>query len=701
MAKLKIELLAVAKEASVASAIAHGDGQRTELVRYGQLNWRAEECLFSGSSPWLDWPEPYASSEVRQLSLEKDVNAWRPIVESCVYGEMVRRLGIHSRDADDADRIGDSAVEVHEFAEVKRGLAAIARLIGVVDVVEPAMIWAMHEHRADEAGRALSPLPPLGLLPSIADAALRLDDKLARLLALSIVHAIGQEAVLLAEGYGESRDAVDAQHQDRRQRWFEVLREWLEYLDARCSSTVPLKIVLPLINDDSRERWRGAWLPVSTIRAISFQIKTNLASKKRDDFISRIGMESPWDGGPVWGIKSKPAHDVVFCDPWPRPLDHVHWWQTCLNEIGMKLVEAALVPDVLRESVEKEFEVPWFRQSMAATIALAHSAGQFVGRSKLTKAASFGPEVGAAPNTLAPEEARLIGRPFVVDPGEMWKVGENPSLLEDERVSTPVGDGIIYVDPGQRLHEVTRNLAEDVKHAVARMEEFRRMRVEEVQLLTWWKELKRAVHADFVEAVYGHGWPWDFAVTPTLMLNEDYPPTARCKGGWLPWVIAMKARNQHLPPGYPVPSETELANIGVDQEFDEEALDVMITRAGTIPEQDPYRAARRPSAARSVRQLVLQGWHGKAKAQTRALQWLAVANPEPGKFFWYAYVTICASIALARWVHPKGSVPKVRQKLVDVLRFRQNEAGKYNDAHARALEVWLDAFLASMQPCPV
>jgi hypothetical protein len=438
-----------------------------------------------------------------------------------------------------------------------------------------------------------------------------------------------------------------------------------------------------------------------------------LASKWRDDFISRIGMESPWDNGPVWAVKDRLTRDIVFCDPWPCPLENVHWWQNCLFGIAAKLVEAALKGQAEKAWDVHEVEAPWFRQSLVTTISLAHSMEQFVGRKMLTEAASAGAEICAAPNTLIADEARLINKPYVSDPGEMWIVAENPSLLADERVAAPVRnevrdtkgniveEKIVYHDSGNRLMTPVRNLAECVKLGIERMEEFRRIRSEESDLLIWWRELRQAVHHEFVDAIFGHGWAWDSAITKEQMLFEDYPPSGRSKEGWLPWVIAMKARNQHLPPNFPVPSEAELQNIGVDSEQDEEAFDIIVTRAGTIPGQDPFQQYRKPSRLRPVRQLALQGWHGKPEALDRTLQWLAAAKPEPGKMHWFTYVTISACVVLARWIHPARSTPKVRAKLIDVLRFKQREVAQSKEDHAVAARVWVDAYLKDRQPFPV
>ncbi|MCA8935552.1 MAG: hypothetical protein KDB68_05050 [Planctomycetes bacterium] len=700
---MKVKLENLGDDAYVVMAVEKGDGSSVLLLDGRQLDLPAPRSLFSGSTPWLDLPACFPFAQENERRLERDVHAWLPLTTSLVYGQLVRRLGLAGGREQDENPASETLVELPEYAEVSNGLQALETLTEIIDVLDPLMTWALQaaqERDVDGDEAMTSPLPPLGLLPAVADVATKLGDRFARVLALSVVHVVGQEAVLLSEGCGESQDAAEHDVEQRRKRWFEVLKEWLQFLGDKNDELVPARIVLPRIIDNGRARYRGAWLPATTVRVISCQLKTNLASKKREDLISRIGMELPWMDGVLWGLKSKPANTVVMCDPYPRPLDHVHWWQTCLDGIGLKLIEAALKPEQFHQWDVLDVVVPWYRQSLAATIALAHSAEQFVGRKMLTLASKAGPETGAAPNALIADEARLISKPYVADPGEIWKVANDPTLLQDERVSTPVAEGIKYEDPSNRLGVASRNLAEDVKLGLSKMEEFRRIRETETQLVMWWRAFRPAVHADFLDQVFGHGWAWKDEVTEQQMLQQDYPPTVRFKGGWLPWVIAMRARNKRLPPNFAVPSAVDLENIGVDQQFDEEALDVMITRAGTIPDQDPYRDARKPSAQRAVRQLVLQGWYGKKAAQERALQWLAEARPETGKMWWYAYVTICTSIALARWIHPEGDKPKVRTKLVDVFRYRLDEAAGYDDTHAKSAQVWINSFLQPRQPFP-
>ncbi len=716
MTNFKVEFLKDDQGDGVASAIVKPNGTRIELLRPDWLGIQVPKHLCSGFAPDLERPFAVQSSEFQPSTTEQATESWMPIISSLVFGEIVRRFSLAGAQEYPPAGLRVAIVEIPPQAAIERAIESVQALGRIVDVIAPAMTWAVPPEISvgpiDQ--RVLtSTMPPTDLLPSLVERALKLDDKFEKLLALAVVLALGQEAVFLAEGFGEIDGEAWTHDIDRQKRWFQVLKQWLDFLHGRINELVPLKVVLPRIHDDSRTKWRGSWLPVTTIRAVSFQIKLNLASKWRDDFISRIGMESPWDNGPVWAVKDRPTRDIVFCDPWPCPLENVHWWQNCLLGVATKLIDAALKGQSEQAWDVYETEVPWFRQSLAATISLAHSMEQFVGRKMLTEAASAGPEICAAPNTLIADEARLINKPYVVDLGEIWKVAENPSLLADERVAAPVRnevrdtkgniveEKIVYHDSGNRLMTPVRNLAECVKLGIERMEEFRRVRSEETDLLMWWRGLRQAVHHEFVDAIFGHGWAWDSAIRKEQMLFEDYPPSGRSKEGWLPWVIAMKARNQHLPPNFPVPSEAELQNIGVDSEQDEEAFDIIVTRAGTIPGQDPFQQYRKPSRLRPVRQLALQGWHGKPEALDRTLQWLAAAKPEPGKMHWFTYVTISACVVLARWIHPAGSTPKVRAKLIDVLRFKQREAAESNEDHAVAARVWVDAYLKDRQPFPV
>jgi hypothetical protein len=702
---------------SVAAAIVGSDGTVIEITTPALLLRTPAKNLVSGFLPPLEKPIGVNVAALKAASRPDTLGFWEPVANALAYSALARTLLPPIEDVKDngGQEFKTEIVDVNETLHVRQCLRTVSLFAEVVAALEPAWSWVTPDLAALSPNDAKSPtkcVPPEDLLPRIAESALRLTDEHAKLLVLGVAHAIGQESVLLHAGWGEVPGEAWTVNEARRKHWFAVQDNWLKYLSAKTEQSVKVRVLLSRVNDDGLRRFASSWLPVASLRAVSLQLKRNIEGRAREDFVTRIGMALPWDERTVWASKSHPATDVPFCDAWPCPLDHLHWWQECLQSIALKLFEDALLHGTPHSYDVLNLEVPLFRQFLAATLALAKPLGQHHGKNLISKAAEQGEEVAAAPNPFIPHLARLISAPRVIQPTDFFDVATNPAKVA-EGVAAPAGPDISYPDislllPNSKkelrvefagspivMHDAGRNLARDVKWALGQMETFRRFQRHEAEMFLWWRDLLAEAPTDLGFA-FGTGWPWAPKTNLRAMTTADYPPSARCRDGWISWVIAMWARNEHLPPNLPLPTIDELNATRTGAEQDDEALDVLASRAGTLPEADPYHAQRRPSGTRALRLLALYGWFAKERAQKPILQWLAAHQPQAGKSFAFFFTSVCCTIACARWVHEHKD-----KKMLGVLRRLQAEGESLSDeADAANAAAWLDAFLSYKRAFP-
>jgi len=700
------------QEEGMVSAIECSDGTTFEIVTPQLLCLAPPKHLLSGFLPSLEKPLSVNLS-VQKMELRPDtIEFWEPVADALAYSALVRTLvaGSDKADGEAKPEFKTEVLKVMGTLHVQHCLNAIAKFNEIVSALQPAWLWVLPDLFVPRAeGDATKPtvcLPPEDLLAVVAESGLKLEDPLSKLLVLGVAHAIGQESVLLHAGWGEIPKEPWTVSEARRKHWFVVQSNWLKYLSGKLGETVGVRVVLDRVSGEGLRRLASSWLPVASLRAVCLQLKRNVEGRAREDFVARIGMALPWDERTVWANKSQPATEVSFCDAWPCPLDHLQWWQECLRCIALKLFENALLRGKSAPLDVLDLQVPFFRQSLAATLALAKPLGQHHGKNLLTKAAEFGEEVAASPNPFIPHVARLITQPRIIQPSDFFDVANDPAKVA-EGVATPAGKDISYPDISLLLQnskkemreefadspivmaDAGRNLAGDVKWALGQMERFRRFQRHEAEMFLWWRGMVADAPTN-LNFAFGTGWAWAPKTSLRAMQAADYPPSARCRDGWISWVIAMWARNDRLPPNLPLPSLDDLNATRTGSEQDDEALDVLASRAGTPPEADPYHRQRRPSGTRALRLLALHGWFAKEHAQKTILQWLAAHQPQAGNSFGFFFVSVCCTVACARWVHEYKDA-----KMLGVLRRLQADAESLSDdADAANAAAWLETFLS-------
>ncbi|GIK51423.1 MAG: hypothetical protein BroJett014_03960 [Planctomycetota bacterium] len=700
------------------SGIECGDGTIFEIITPQLLCLTPPKNLLSGFLPPLEKPLSVSLAAQKTGTRPDTIEFWEPVADALAYSALARTLLSGREKARDEGKqeFKTEQQEVKETFDVRQCLSAIAKFAQITSALEPAWLWVLPDLAAQRAeGDARKPttcLPPEDLLAGVAESGLKLEDHLSKLLVLGVAHAIGQESVLLHAGWGEIPEEPWTVSNARRKHWFVIQSNWLDYLSGKLGETVDVRVVLARLNGEGLKRLASSWLPVASLRAVCLQLKRNIEGRAREDFVTRIGMALPWDERTVWASQSQPATDVPFCDAWPCPLDNLHWWQECLRCIALKLFEDALLRGKSNPLDVLNLEVPFFRQSLAATLALAKPLRQHYGKNLLTKAAEFGEEIAASPNPFIPHLARLITQPRVIQPSDFFDVANDPAKVA-EGVATPAGPGISYPDislllPNSKkelrvefadspivMADAGRNLSRDVKWALGQMERFRRFQRHEAEMFLWWRGILADAPTD-LDFAFGTGWVWKPKTSLRAMTAADYPPSARCKDGWISWVIAMWARNEHLPPNLALPTLDELNATRTGAEQDDETLDVIASRAGTPPEADPYHKQRRPSGTRAVRLLALHGWLAKRDAQDRILQWLAEHQPQSGSSSAFFFTSVCCSIAAARWIHEH----KDRKTLGVFRRLQENAEALPNDPDAANAAAWLDAYLTHQHPFP-
>lgn len=651
-------------------------------------------------------PDPVDLERHRTNCRPDTIEFWQPVAEGLAFKALAPLVFMNRP----GTSVGpDTGYSIPKTKVVSDCLAAISEFERVAGILQPAWAWVQPDLGASSSavgGRRTTTLPPVDLLPSLTRAAEQLEDSVSRLMVLGVAHAIGQEASFLHAGWGYSKED---RSEVRQKHWYSVQQCWLKYLEERLECTVEVRAVLTGQGD--WERFASSWLPVASLRAVSVQLKRNLEGRAREDFVTRIGMALPWADQTRWATFSRAEQGTVFCDAWPHPLDHLLWWQSCLEAIALKLFQVALQKGMASPLRVIDLQLPFYRQSLAATLAVARPLGQNQGKGSLTAACALPLEAGAAPNYLIPHLARLIPRPRNAPPADFSQLADDPSNVA-EGVATPAGPGFTYpnfalVLPNAKpdleatvggikvsLSDAGRNLGRDVKWAVGTMREFQRFQRREAEMFLWWRDLLVEAPTS-LEFAFGSGWVWNHWHTMETLTSEDYPPSARCKLGWLAWVIAMWARNDKLPANLPVPSTEELDAVGVEDELSNEAKDVMAQRGGTPDEMDPYHGQRRLSRGRPLRILALQGWFGKVTAQERILQWLANHQPQQGKSLGFFFSAVCCSIAAARRVHELRD-----PKLIGVLSHLQKVAETLEDHDAANGAAWLHSYLSYAKPFP-
>lgn len=706
------------QDEGVVSGIVCGDGTTFEIVTTQLLSLTPPKNLLSGFLPPLEKPVSVSLSMQKAEVRPNTIEFWEPVADALAYSALARKLlaGLDKSEGEPKQEFKMAVQEVKETFDVRQCQSVATKFAEIVAALEPAWQWVRPDLAAPlldaDTRKPTTCLPPESLLAGIAESALKLEDGLSKLLVLGVAHAIGQESVLLHAGWGEIPEEPWTVSDARRRRWFAVQSNWLKYLSGKLGETVDVRVVLDRVNGEGLKRLASSWLPVASLRAVCLQLKRNVEGRAREDFVARVGMALPWDERTVWASQPHSATDLAFCDAWPCPLDHLHWWQECLRCIALKLFEDALLRGTANPFDVLDLQVPFFRQSLAATLALAKPLGQHHGKNLLTKAAEFGEEVAASPNPFIPQVARLITQPRVVQPSDFFDVANDPAKVA-EGVATPAGKDISYPDISLLLlnskkelrvefagspilmADAGRNLARDVKWALGQMERFRRFQRHEAEMFLWWRGILADAPTD-LDFAFGTGWVWNPKTSLRAMTAADYPPAARCKDGWISWVVAMWARNEHLPPNLPLPELSELDGTRTGAEQDDETLDVIASRAGTPPEADPYHGQRRPSGTRAVRLLALHGWFAKREAQDRILQWLAGHQPESGNSFAFFFTSVCCSIAAARWIHEH----KDKKTLGVFQRLQRTAEALPNDPHAANAAAWLEAYLSCEHPFP-
>ena len=589
---------------------------------------------------------------------------WEPIAYSLAMSYMAEILESLYESPNNYNPVDPTRHELQfrETPTTRRCVESINNFRTFTDLIEPLWKWQM---------TAKTPSPGPEVLLDATERILEGEDNLVNNLALSVTVAIAQELFVqhwLAE-MGEDSP------------WFLAGKTWVDYLSQKASEEITIGFNLDgsfqkrpsasSMAEGNAQLYKATSLPASTIRAIGVRVGTG--TRKKKDFVSRMGYWHPWRSKKevVWmtrNLLNEPPTTFLSEGNHARSV----WWFPILHNAARSIIERSL--DLSKPYFKyREITLPWFRQALAATVAVSASLNVFNFRSTVDRLSKLKPAAGEHPNYLTTEASTCLE-------GRKEKDGKY-HLHHDFEI----------------IKERRTNIVRDLQTALKSHSEYKKIVMLEAALLSWWHDLFFPVFYDI-----SSWWSNSERFNPSVETAErvDLPPSENIASGWLKAPIALFARNKKRP-SIGVPGVQEVKKTYPDNWSDDHNRQIYVAARGLDAEEGINIKHTGPALKTNpVVRLTVAGWYGYPRAGETVLALLDHHNPNDEMRMW-CWSSVVAAIVAAQFVH--GSVPRQDQATAirEALERRISEARKFpEEDEAVNLSDWIERYLACEAPFP-